>query len=170
MSVYLGNVYQQILIAWMCENIQHAYKKQKIMSENKMQISNKVNSRSLLWRTTYAEWLSVYFHQLPYQNIWEEIKAINDMELQNVVHSFTRRCQFCVGVFSSINCEHISPNYFMFIVNTVTYCRSAGVLIDQNFCGIGIEHRALQSPKRRTNVWKQDTMKKRVEHVVWYQM
>ena len=32
------------------------------------------------------------------------------------------------------------------------------VLIDQNFCGIGIEHRALQSPTRRTNVWKQDTV------------
>ena len=28
---------------------------------------------------------------------------------------------------SSINCEHVGPNYCMFIVNTVTYCRSAGV-------------------------------------------
>ena len=28
--------------------------------------------------------------------------------------------------------------------------------------GIGPEHRALQSPRRRSTVWKQDTMKKRV--------
>ena len=33
------------------------------------------------------------------------------------------------------------------------------VLIDQNFCGIGIEHWALQSPTRKTTVWKQDTVK-----------
>ena len=26
------------------------------------------------------------------------------------------------------------------------------LLIDQNFCGIGLEHTALQSPRRRTNV------------------
>ena len=32
-----------------------------------------------------------------------------------------------------------------------------------NFCGIGLEHRALQSPTRRATVSNQDTMKRRVE-------
>ena len=40
------------------------------------------------------------------------------------------------------------------------------MLFHQNFCDIGLENRALQSPRRRETGWKQDTMKKRVEHVV----
>ena len=42
-----------------------------------------------------------------------------------------------------------------FVCNLVLDLSGMGdppVLIDQNFCGIGIEHRALQSPKRRINV------------------
>ena len=35
----------------------------------------------------------------------------------------------------------------------------SNLLIDQNFFGIGLEHRALQSPRRKTTVWKQDTVK-----------
>ena len=41
------------------------------------------------------------------------------------------------------------------------------LLYDKNFCGIGLEHKALQWPRRRATGLNQDTMKKRVEGNTW---